>query len=937
MDVAALGLRVDGVENLDKATTSLNQFAAAESGASKAAGDLATGTKQAKPALDALSAASSKAAAEQAKLEAMAAKAGISVGQMKAALRGVPAQFTDIATSLQGGMNPLTVFLQQGGQLKDMFGGALPAARALGGYVASLANPFTIAAAAVGVLGFAYYQGSQEADNFRKALVTTGNASGTTVDTLMDMARAMSAVNGTQGAAAESLALFAQAGIQGEQQLQKYAMAAQQWSKYTGQAVEEVAERFAALQKDPLTAALKLNETTNFLTQSVYEQIRALADQGDKLGAARVAMDAYSGAIEQGSKTIAQNLGYIERAWNGATSAASKFWDAVKDIGRADTLAQQITQLQNEIDKRLSDPLPVDNPAMQASREKGLKYLQNKIQALRDEQAQQDLNAAGDAVRKRSVEELAAFDKKYNEALKEKLTLEQTLDNARKEAIKNGKSEADIKKILAWETEQYNKKNKAASTGGTGGVSELASIQARVAATQQYIKALQEQGSEAKKATEGEQLAYKIQQEINSGRLTSSQLVQKQKELEAAKTLQAAEEQVRAEQKRIELVEKAKKAEADRQNAQMEIESRLQSMRQKQDAELAGYGMGDRAKAEMMGRIEIMQKGQKEEAELRKDFAKQIREAETEEDVAALQGMLDMRLEMLSEAQGREIDLYNLGLEEKRIKDADYMAGFQASLETYLENSQNLYALASEQMTGFLSSMESNVSTAFFSMIEGSKSVGDALSDMARGMAQSVIRALTDMAAKWLVYQAVQLLVGRTTKAAAGAGMAATANAQALMAGINAFASTAAIPIIGPAAAPAAMSAALAVTMPLAQTVSALSLAGMAHDGIDAVPETGTWLLEKGERVTTANTSARLDNTLARIDSRMSGNSMPSYSGGGAVTVNVVEDAQRAGTTERSTGADEEQIINIFVSNIRRGGEAAQTLESTYQLGRAGR
>ena len=111
----------------------------------------------------------------------------------------------------------------------------------------------------------------------------------------------------------------------------------------------------------------------------------------------------------------------------------------------------------------------------------------------------------------------------------------------------------------------------------------------------------------------------------------------------------------------------------------------------------------------------------------------------------------------------------------------------------------------------------------------------------------------------------------------------------------------------------------------------------MAHDGIDAVPETGTWLLEKGERVTTANTSARLDNTLARIDSRMSGNAMPSYSGGGAVTVNVVEDAQRAGTTERSTGADEEQIINIFVSNIRRGGEAAQTLESTYQLGRAGR
>ena len=68
------------------------------------------------------------------------------------ALRGVPAQFTDIATSLQGGQKPLTVFLQQGGQLKDMFGGIGPAVKALGGYVLGLINPFTLAAAGAGAL-----------------------------------------------------------------------------------------------------------------------------------------------------------------------------------------------------------------------------------------------------------------------------------------------------------------------------------------------------------------------------------------------------------------------------------------------------------------------------------------------------------------------------------------------------------------------------------------------------------------------------------------------------------------------------------------------------------------------------------------------------------------------------------------------------------------
>lgn len=54
------------------------------------------------------------------------------VGQeMSFALRGVPAQFTDIAVSLASGQQPLTVLLQQGGQLKDMFGGIGPAAKPL--------------------------------------------------------------------------------------------------------------------------------------------------------------------------------------------------------------------------------------------------------------------------------------------------------------------------------------------------------------------------------------------------------------------------------------------------------------------------------------------------------------------------------------------------------------------------------------------------------------------------------------------------------------------------------------------------------------------------------------------------------------------------------------------------------------------------------------
>ena len=54
------------------------------------------------------------------------------------------------------------------------------------------------------------------------------------------------------------------------------------------------------------------------------------------------------------------------------------------------------------------------------------------------------------------------------------------------------------------------------------------------------------------------------------------------------------------------------------------------------------------------------------------------------------------------------------------------------------------------------------------------------------------------------------------------------------------------------------------------------------------------------------------------------------------VTVNLYENAERAGQVEQQDNTDGERIINIFVSNIRRGGAAARAMESTYQLRRYG-
>ena len=243
--------------------------------------------------------------------------------QTVAALRQVPAQLTDIFVSLQGGQAPLTVLLQQGGQLKDVFGGIGPAARALGGYVVGLINPFTLAAAAVAGLGAAYYVSTKRQDEFAKSLILSGNAVGVTVSGLQGMAESISGNIGSLGEASEALTKFAADGNVAAANLEKFTQASIRLEKFGGQAVAKTVEQFAALAKDPLQASVKLNESTRYLTTAIYQQIKALEEQGRMAEAASLAQIAYFNAIESRGGALEVRLGNIERLWERIKKAAS--------------------------------------------------------------------------------------------------------------------------------------------------------------------------------------------------------------------------------------------------------------------------------------------------------------------------------------------------------------------------------------------------------------------------------------------------------------------------------------------------------------------------------------------------------------------------------------------------------------------------------------
>jgi len=332
-----------------KSKSEIAAYNAAQLGVSQTSAAMVARLRAAEESLNAQKAAAAAAAGGLVKLGAAQERVGMSAKATANALRGVPAQFTDIITSLQGGQAPFTVLLQQGGQLKDMFGGIGPAARALGGYVAGLINPFALAAAAAVSLGAAFVVGSKESSAYQKAITLTGNYAGTTAGQLSDMARTISATVGTQGKAAEVLAELAATGKIAGSSLQSFARAAIEMERATGQAVAKTAEQFVSLADKPAEAAAKLNESMHFLSAATYERIASLEEQGRKEEAAALAQQTYANAIMDRTKTVAASLGVFERSWVSLGDAAKWAWDRILNVGREDSIGDVITKAQKQL------------------------------------------------------------------------------------------------------------------------------------------------------------------------------------------------------------------------------------------------------------------------------------------------------------------------------------------------------------------------------------------------------------------------------------------------------------------------------------------------------------------------------------------------------------------------------------------------------------
>lgn len=305
----------------------------------------------------------------------------------------------------------------------------------------------------------------------------------------------------------------------------------------------------------------------------------------------------------------------------------------------------------------------------------------------------------------------------------------------------------------------------------------------------------------------------KVNFDITSGNLKKLSEAQKNQLRDAAKFLDSKKEELRLNQENAKVAEYV-----------LGLERQNKLIKQGYDSEFIGRYSGDRERSRMQERNSIQQEYEGNREDLLKqyqsgDISKSLYDAETE----ALQDALNKRLEIQNDYYKQQDELQN-----------DYSAGLISGFAAQATAAMDLY-----------STMQQVGAQTFSSM-----------TDMIITWAETGKLNAQDFAATFI--QSV------------GAAMLQYAAAQVAMAALNAFTQWIGVPYVGPAVAPAqAIAAAAAAGVFMTAIGSALH--GQAHDGIDSVPETGTWLLQKGERVTTAKTSAKLDATLDRVANQSTG------------------------------------------------------------------
>lgn len=636
--------------------------------------------------------------------------------------------------------------LSQGNYSK--FGGSMLVLGERTGAASLLFSAAGLAAIAlVGALvavGTAMAQGASEASAYSKAIALTGNYLGLTNDQLASMAEQIGKTNGATHTASEALSELVGSGKIAQGALGDVGTAVVAMNRVLGTEIDKAVDVFTKLAEKPAEASAKLNESTHYLTESIYEQISALEAQGRADEAAALAQTTYAQATIARLKDIEGQAGYLAKAWRVIRDDANYAWDAMQGVGRKSTTGDLLADAQKRlayVQQNGGNQAPIQAEISGLAR-KSFREQEN-ADAVGEKRRAEDLAITGAVATKKWQEQAKGVDavnrelKKYHDQLNDIRQVNPNSGLLDPKAVAAG--EEAIRK--AFEGPKGAKEKAYTDDAATRMLETLKQTQA----------SLQAQLDGEDKLTEAQKEQAKFQQQIadlkTKGILTADQksLLAASAQINAQLEQNVAIEHQLVLKKEAAALDEKRKKDAEEFARQVEginisIESSNRSRGEQQDRQLAAFGLGDRARQEVEAQKSIRTQFEGFQRQLTKDAAAkdQLGSDEYKKESQAIGEALDAALQSQSD--------YFAALKAKR---EDWVNGATTGLANFVDEIDNAAQRAQTLVSTTLNGLTDGITKA----IMGDK--GSSFKDLGKSIASQIVKGMvetqiTKPIAQWL-------------------------------------------------------------------------------------------------------------------------------------------------------------------------------------------
>lgn len=662
--------------------------------------------------------------------EAAARRAGISVGQYSAAMRTLPAQFTDIATQLAGGQSPFLILLQQGGQIKDQFGSVQGALSGVGEYIRSMVgiiNPTTIALAGligtIGLLAAAAYNSSEQFDQVARSIIMMGGAGFASMQQLNEAAEDVAGKTNTSiSSTVDTLVTLNDTGKYTASQMKQIATSITLMGK-AGNDTKAAMSDFGKIVSDPVKGLASLNEQYGFVDEAMMKHIIQLRKQKGEQAAVNEAINLFAGVMAKRAEETNRATDNIGQSWQWLKKTASDSFDDIGITVRA--WGNQVIDIFNLVEASIKD-LFLNITSLDSKFTGTIAGWAEKIPgggAITD-----FLGMDVEAMKKAGAEadkEIAANKKRYDELWK-RVTAPNAQANYEAEArgagvSGDGGTSRESKNAVSKLAEDSAKKTKEAKATLEAGDRTLENYRAQARTLTETLETLRLTGETHAKNTE-----YSKQQsrfaELDDAAKTraltaqeKSLLSSREAILNAAKVVDQKNKEVEAQQKINSLAKQADKY--------------VTQMTEKSEALRSGAGLSNRMAQRMT-----------EEAQLRQGWLNgggKLEDAGYEKELAALR---------------------NYYAEEDKLR-GNWKAGALSGWNEYLEAATDTYSsvknVAGSALTG-LSDMLTDL------MVTGKASI--------KSFGMSMLKMIAEVVNRLMVAYAIQAAMGWISGSASGGG-----------------------------------------------------------------------------------------------------------------------------------------------------------------------